>query len=208
MEENQNINNPNGKNIENSVSADIKKQSPESLDAKNESKTPKLGNILNKISKTILSLIYAILGIIVIILIYNIIQISIMGKPYMDIFGYSIFQVKTGSMSGTIEIGDIIVVELTKDVEKNDIITYEKEQILITHRIIEKQGESITTKGDANSGIDEPITTDEVIGKVVYTLRNVEIWKKVFKTPEVYTLVIITIILFGITISIGEKRKE
>jgi signal peptidase len=170
--------------------------------------TEKLTKVLNIILKTISSLIYAVLAIIAIILIYNIIQVSVLNKPYMDILGYSLFKVKTGSMSGTIEVGDIIVVKITKDVEKNDIITYEKENILVTHRIIEKQEETIITKGDANNTEDDPITNDNVIGKVVYTFENVEIWKQVFKTPEVYILVTITLILFVITSSIKEKKKE
>lgn len=169
-----------------------------------EKKQSKIKNII----KILTNIVYFLLAIIVIILIYNIIQVGILNKPYMDIFGYSFFQVKTGSMSGTIEIGDIIIVKLTKEVSEDDIITYEKEQILITHRIIEKQGDSITTKGDANNAADEPINSSEVIGKVVYTLKNIEIWKEVFKTPEVYTLIIITLFLFGITISIEEKKEE
>ena len=164
--------------------------------------------ILRKIAKVIINFVYTLLAIIVIILIYNIIQVGILNKPYMNILGYSIFQVKTGSMSGTIEIGDIIVVKLTKQVSENDIITYEKEKMLITHRIIEKQEETIITKGDANNAKDEPITSAEVIGKVVYTFKNIEIWKQVIKTPEVYTLIIITSVLFGITALIQEKKEE
>lgn len=172
-----------------------------------EKKQIDIKNIIKKILKSLNSIIYIILLVIVIILIYNIIQISILNKPYMNIFGYSLFQVKTGSMSGTIEIGDIIVVKLTKDVSENDIITYEKEQMLITHRIIEKQENSIITKGDANNVADEPIASQEVIGKVVYTIRNIEIWKQVLKTPEVYTLMATTLILFVITISIKENKE-
>lgn len=172
-----------------------------------EKETKNIKNILKSILKILTNIVYIILAIIVIILIYNIIQVGLQNKSYMNIFGYSLFQVKTGSMSGTLEIGDIIVVKLTKEVSKNDVITYEKDQMLITHRIIEKQGDSITTKGDANNVADEPIVTSEVIGKVVYTFKNIEIWKRVFKTPEVYTLIIITLLLFGITISIKENKE-
>lgn len=168
----------------------------------------KISKAINITLKTILNTIYVILGIIVIILIYNIIQISILNKPYMNIFGYSFFQVKTGSMSGTMEIGDIIIVKLTTDVEKGDIITYEKEQTLITHRIIQKQEDSIITKGDANNAEDEPIKTNEVVGKVVHILKNIKVWETVIKSPEVYSLIIITLILFGVTISIGGKKEE
>ena len=89
----------------------------ENVEIKNKEKKINIENVINKIVKTILNLIYVLLGIILIILIYNIIQLSVLNKPYMDIFGYSFFQVKTGSMSGTMEIGDIIVVKLTNDVK-------------------------------------------------------------------------------------------
>lgn len=191
MEENQNI-----------------KQGVEEKKAEQQKKENKIEKSVNIITKTVMNAIYVILAIVVIILIYNLIQITVFGKPYMNLFGYSIFQVKTGSMSGTIEVGDIVIVKLTKEVEKDDIITYEQEQILITHRVIEKQGENLTTKGDANNAADKPITTDEVIGKVAYTIKNVKIWEKVLKTPEVYISIIITLILFGITSMVGNSKKE
>ena len=168
----------------------------------------KVEKTINVITKTLINAIYVLLLIIIIVLIYNLIQITVLGKTYMNLFGYSIFQVKTGSMSGTIEVGDIVIVKLTKDVEKEDIITYEQEKILITHRIIEKQGNDLITKGDANNAEDKPITTDNVIGKVVYTVKNVEIWKKVLRTPEVYISIIITLTLFAITSIVGNQKKE
>lgn len=194
--------------MEENEKMDKKIQKHEVTRGTKEGLSSKITSILNLIVKTILNIIYAILAIIVILLVYNIIQVSVLNKPYMNIFGYSFFQVKTGSMSGAIETGDIVIVKLTKEVQPNDIITYEKDKILITHRIIEKNETEIITKGDANNVQDEAITSDDVIGKVVYIFKNIEIWKKVFKSPEVYILVIITLILFGITISIKEKKKE
>lgn len=174
----------------------------------NIEKEPKqFKKVLNLITKIIINITYTILAIIVTILIYNIIQVSIFNKPYMNIFGYSFFQVKTGSMSGTMEIGDIIIVKLTKDVKQNDIITFEQDQMLITHRIIQKHNQNIITKGDANNSEDEPITQNIVIGKVVYIFKNIEIWKSVLKTPKVYTLIIITLLLFVITSVIPEKKE-
>lgn len=172
-----------------------------------EKKSSKTKKIVNNIVKILTNIVYVLLVIIVIVLIYNIIQVGVLNKPYMNIFGYSFFQVKTGSMSGTLEIGDIIVVKLTNEISENDIITYEKEQILITHRIIEKQEDNLITKGDANNTEDEPIKAKDVIGKVVYVLGNIEIWKQVLKTPEVYTLIIITMLLMTVT-AVLEENKE
>lgn len=173
----------------------------------NEMIEKKIKNILKTTGKIVSNVIYVILSIIIVVLIYNIIQMSLLDKPYMDILGYSFFQVKTGSMSGTLEIGDIIIVKLTKDVEENEIITYEKEGILITHRIIKKDGENIIAKGDSNNTEDEPIILNEVIGKVVYVFKNVEVWKNVFKTPEVCMLIMITLVFAGVTISIKDKKE-
>ncbi|MBQ8043105.1 MAG: signal peptidase I [Clostridia bacterium] len=194
--------------MEENEKLDKKEQNINKNDVNQEKENNKIITYINIISKSVMNVIYILLCIIVIILIYNLIQITVLGKPYMNLFGYSLFQVKTGSMSGTIEIGDIVVVKLTKDVEVNDIITYEQEQMLITHRVIDKQAQSITTKGDANNAKDKPIENEKVIGKVVYTIKNVEIWKNVLKTPEVYISIIITFILFGITSMVGKQKKE
>jgi len=169
----------------------------------------KFQEIITKIIKAIFNTIFVLLLIIAIILIYNIIQLSIFNKPYMNIFGYSVFEVKTGSMHKALEIDDIIIVKLTKDVKINDIITFmPKQDTIITHRVKEIKDGEIITKGDANNTEDEPITTDDIIGKVVYTFKNVAVWKQVFTTPQVYISVIITLILFGVSISIKEGNKE
>ncbi len=164
--------------------------------------------ILSKISKALLNIILVILLLIMIILVYNIIQINCLNKDYMNIFGYSLFQVKTGSMSGTIEKGDIIIVKITKDVKNNDIVTYQSEGSIITHRIISMNEAEIITKGDSNNSQDDPITKEQIVGKVVYTFKNVEIWKKVLMTPGVYLLIIATMILLGISISVQDNKKE
>lgn len=194
--------------MEENEKLDKKEQNIDKNDVTQEKNNNKTVSAINIISKSVMNVIYILLSIIVIILIYNLIQITLLGKPYMNLFGYSLFQVQTGSMSGTIEIGDIVVVKLTKDVEINDIITYEQDKMLITHRVIDKQGQSLTTKGDANNAKDEPIENEKVIGKVAYTIKNVEIWKNVLKTPEVYISIIITFILFGITSMVGNQKKE
>lgn len=162
---------------------------------------------MRKIVKIISNIIFAILLMILIMLIYNVVQLSFFNKPYMNLFGYSLFEVQTGSMSGALEVGDIILVKLTKKINENDIITYIENNSVITHRIIKINNEEITTKGDANNTEDEPITKDDIIGKVIFTFKNVAIWKQVFKTPKVYILVIITLVLFGISTLIKEKKE-
>ncbi len=167
----------------------------------------KIKKIIEKIVENLFNLIIIFLSILVIIFLYCFVQLNFLKKEYVNIFGYSFFTVETGSMSGTIEIDDIIIVKLGKDVQNNDIITFKEENNIITHRIIKMDAEKITTKGDANNAEDKPISKDNVIGKVVFIFKNIKIWKKVFTTPKVYISLIITLLLFGISFSIKNDNS-
>ena len=161
--------------------------------------------ILKIIKNIIINLIIFVLGIIAIIAIWASIQLNVQNREYVNIFGYSVFSTETGSMSPTMEIGDIVIVKIGEEVQKEDIITYKKDNSFITHRIIETNGDSIIAKGDNNNTQDEPIKKDMVIGKVVSIINNVEIWKKVFSDIRVIIPVVITMVLFVILISYKEK---
>ena len=101
---------------------------------------------------------------------YTFIVTDILKKDYVNVFGYSYFVVATGSMSGYIEVNDIIFVKLDNNVKHmdiDDVITFKsKEGEIITHRIISKSGKNIITQGDRNNTPDEAITSKDIIGKV------------------------------------------
>lgn len=161
-----------------------------------------------KLSKILSNLIIFVLGIIAVIAIYVSIQLNIQNREYINIFGYSIFSTETASMSPTIEIGDIVIVKIGQEVQKGDIITYKSKNVFITHRIIEIEDESIIAKGDNNNTEDEPISKDNIIGKVRFVINNVGIWKKVFSDITVIIPIFITAILIIILISYKEKTGE
>lgn len=160
-------------------------------------------------NKKILSnLIIFILGIIAILVIWASIQLNVQNKEYIDIFGYSIFSTETGSMYPTINVGDIVIVKLDEPVQEQDIVTYKQEKSFITHRIIKKEGNSIIAKGDNNNTQDEMINENDVIGKVVYIINNVEVWKKVFTDIRVIIPVCITLVLFVLISILKEGEKD
>ena len=167
-----------------------------------------LNKIFKIIKNTIINLIIFILGIIAIIAIWTSIQLNVQNKEYVDIFGYSIFSTETGSMSPTMEKGDIVIIKIGKQAEEKDIITYKKENAFITHRIIEINGDSIIAKGDNNNTQDEAITKDAIVGKVVFIMNDVEIWKKVFSDMSVIIPIFITVILLIILVSYKEKTGD
>ncbi len=161
--------------------------------------------MLKKIMEVVLNILIVLVVIIVLIVGYSFIQTKVMQKDYVNFGGYTAFEVATGSMSGSIEIGDVIIVKLDEEkIKRDDIIVFKQDGYIVTHRVIEIQedGKTLVTKGDANNAQDEPISKDDVIGKVIKILPNIGIWKKVVQTPKVIISVVITIILFGLAFSI------
>ena len=104
----------------------------------------------------ILNILLFIVSILIIIGVYYVVQIKVFQNDYANLFGYTFFEVATGSMSNTIEIGDVVVVKITKEVNKNEIIVYKDEDNFVTHRLVEKDGDKLVAKGDANNSEDKP----------------------------------------------------
>lgn len=163
--------------------------------------------IFKIIKNIIINFIIFVLSIIAIIAVWTSIQLNVQNKEYVDLFGYSVFSTATASMSPTMEIGDIVVVKIGENTKEKDIITYKKDNAFITHRIIQIDGESIIAKGDNNNTQDEAITQDDIVGKVVFIINNVEVWKKVFSDTSVIIPVVLTVILCIILISYKEKNN-
>lgn len=135
-------------------------------------------------------------------------QLKLFNKEYINFCGYTIFQVITGSMSGSIEINDIIIVKITDEISKDDIITYKNGENFVTHRVIYKDDNKIITKGDANNTEDSPITKKEVIGKAVFIISGVSIWIQVLKSPQVILAVFITILAIKLLLFNKKDSKQ
>ncbi len=168
--------------------------------------------VIKKIFRWIFNIIVFLILAIALIVAYNYIQVNIRGNTYTTMLGYSAFEVVTGSMSGSIEIGDVILVKLiepSEPVTEGDIVVFTQNTTLVTHRIIKVDGNQITTKGDANNTQDDPIRREQIIGKVTKVIPNVKMWKEIILTPKVIIPSSITIILLWIFFSYDtEKIKK
>lgn len=162
-------------------------------------------NLIEKVINIVLNILIFIFGIILLISIYTGIQTKLLGNKYTDFFGYSIFEVQTGSMENTISAGDWIITKITQKVKLNDVITYELDGEYITHRIIEVYNGTYITKGDANNAKDDPVDQSQVVGKEVAILANFGILRKTLFNPGVLITLIITLFLFTLAV---KKNKE
>ena len=72
-------------------------------------------------------------------------------------------------MEPTINIKEMIIIKEQEKYDVRDIVTYrDKNNNLVTHRIINKVGNTIITRGDNNSVSDESIELEKIEGKVYY----------------------------------------
>lgn len=173
------------------------------------SKKTKVKKIINKISGIILNILLVIVTLLIIVGAYYLIQIKVLNNDYANIFGYTFFEVATGSMADTIQIGDAVVVELTKNVKENDIIVYKEDDDFITHRLIEiNENGDFVTKGDANNTEDKPISESQVLGKVICIIPKLGIWRRAILSPQVLILITTLIILLGVALKITTNTEE
>ncbi len=130
------------------------------------------------------------------------------------------YVVASGSMVPVLEVYDVLIVQghvSFEDVEKGDIIVFNRpsdHDRVIVHRIvsvIDDDPKTLRTKGDANPasipGTDFPITEEEYIGKVVYTLPQVGYVTQLLKPPINYVIIAIVI---GVMIvkQMTKKKKQ
>ena len=161
-----------------------------------------------KVINFILNVLLGIITVVIIIGAYYMYQVKIQKKEYANLFGYSLFEVATGSMSPTIEIGDVVIVKITKEVNVNDIIVYIDGENIITHRLIEKQQENMITRGDANNSEDKPIENNMVIGQVIKIIPQLGTWQDILSSPEVLLLIVILIVILSIIYVYTSKSEE
>lgn len=92
-----------------------------------------------------------------------------------SIFGYRFYEVLSGSMRPTIDIGELVVIKMCnpEDVQVGDIVTKSVStdgSLTLTHRVIEKYDDPetgalmVVTQGDDNQSADVAMPADEVIG--------------------------------------------
>ena len=157
--------------------------------------------LIEKLIKIILNLAFIIAILLVMLATYSFIQLNILKQEYNTFFGFSFFNISSGSMKETIQINDIIIVKKDENFNQGDIITFFQDNQIVTHRIVEILDDgNFITKGDANNSKDGKVYKENVIGKVIKIVPEGGVWVKVFSDAKVIICIFITLIFIGITI--------
>ena len=157
-----------------------------------------------------------IINIIVIVLLYNIILILISCVNKIDnisLFGFKAYIITTDSMKPSINKEDEEIVKKEKEDKLNigDVITFKKDNKVITHRITnieEQDGKKIyTTKGDNNNLEDhEKIDYSIIEGKNILTIPKLGYVVNILENQIVF-LFIVLVLLILIFFKIRKQEK-
>ena len=97
-------------------------------------------------------------------------------------FGWGASVVLSGSMEPTLSVGDLLVIRQADSYEVGDVVVYQSGGMAVVHRIVAMDGETVTTRGDANNVADEPFSATYIkgtvtaviplVGNVVWALKS------------------------------------
>lgn len=163
--------------------------------------------IIGRIFSTLITLGLAVL---LISNIYVIIAKTFLGIEQPEIFGYSSAVVISGSMAGSIEIDDMVLIHKQDDYQVGDVITFESGSSLVTHRIVDEENGEFITKGDANNTEDmEPVLFENIIGKVVFVIPKIGVFIQYLQTPlGMAGMLIIGVLLIEIPYFFEKEDEE
>jgi len=132
------------------------------------------------------------------------------------------YVVSSGSMVPELEVYDVLIVDGKipfEEVEVGDIIVFNRpsgNDRVIVHRvaaIMDEDPFTIRTKGDANPasipGTDFPITEEEYIGKVWYSVSQVGYITRIMQPPVNYIIIAVIVAVMAIKhLTKSKKEKE
>ena len=133
---------------------------------------------------------------------------SLMGNSLPMPFGCGMAVVLSGSMEPTIRIDDLIIVTEQEDYKENDIVAYQSDSVVVAHRIIAVEPDTVITKGDANNAPDAPIRKEMMKGKVVGWIPGAGRIARLMKSPVATVLLVGGALLLSELTLRKEKKKD
>ncbi len=106
---------------------------------------------------------------------------------------YDIRLVRSESMKPAINMGDMIITgPMGGEVQEGTIVTYQRGEELITHRVLSVEDETLITKGDATEDPDPwPVTISDVQGVYLFKIPYIGYLADFVRTRLGWFLVII-----------------
>lgn len=133
---------------------------------------------------------------------------NLVGNKMPMPLGVGMSVVLSGSMEPTLSVNDLVIIKESDSYEQGDIVIYQSGGILVIHRIIETDGDTVITKGDANNISDEPIEKSAIKGKLIASVPFVGlILRKIKSFAGVVVMLAAAVILLELSWR-KEKQKD
>lgn len=149
----------------------------------------------NKYSALLRRLILAFFGIIFGWNIYLANANFLSGNQMPMPFGYGLSVVVSGSMEPRLSVDDLIIIKAAEDYGVNDIVLFQEGSHLVIHRIVVVDGDTVTTKGDANNIPDAPIPKSRIKGVLVYDFAGLGKAVDFLKQPVSVCIILTAVIV-------------
>ena len=131
----------------------------------------------------------------------------LVGNPLPMPFGVGAAVVLSGSMEPALSVDDLILVREAEEYAVGDVVVFQTGGVLVVHRIIAIEGDTVTTQGDANPSADEPMPLSNVLGRVEGHIPAVGALVNGIKTP-IGTLCVIAAAIALVEIPRRREKKK
>ena len=129
-------------------------------------------------------------------------------------FGYAV--VVSGSMEPNIHVNDVLVFQKHRQeaYHPGDVILYIRgegttDEMLVSHRIVRIDGNTLVTKGDANLSEDAPISFSQVVGRVAIRIPYIGRAVRLMRTPAGLAVAVIVVLsLVFLSFFLPRLRKQ
>ncbi len=152
-------------------------------------------------------IVIAVAGVLLGINVYFLNAESLVGNGMPMPFGVGASIVLSGSMEPTLHVDDLIFVKKAETFTVGDIVVYQSHGSSVVHRIMSLDGETVTTKGDANNTEDDPITVSDIKGIYVGKIGGVGGFVRFMKSP-VGTILILAAALILLELSFRKEKES
>lgn len=165
--------------------------------------------MLRKIQRGVSLLISILLLLMLASNLYTLYARKAKGVIQPTVFGYSSAVVVSGSMSGAIEVNDMIFTKACDDYAVGDIIMFVSGKSAVTHRIVERTEDGFITKGDANNTPDAQIVTVEnIVGKVIFVVPGFGLLIGFLQTPRGLIGVSLLLLLLALLPGTFDRKEQ
>ena len=114
-------------------------------------------------------------------------------------FGWGLATVESGSMEPSLSKGDLLVVRAASgaDVGVRDVVVYRSATgSLVVHRVVARDGGTLTIQGDANDSPDAPVDESQVLAVAVGRVPGAGAAVDALRTPAgIAVLVVLALLL-------------